>query len=49
MDLKSSIIPIIHYTKATLTDSDKYRNIAISNILSKVLNYIIIDNQKLAL
>ena len=48
MDLKSSIIPIIHYTKATLTDSDKYRNIAISSILSKVLDYIIIDNQKLA-
>ena len=47
--IKSSIIPIPKGTKATLTDSDKYRSIAISSILSKVLDYIIIDNQKLAL
>ena len=47
--VKSSIIPIPKGTKATLTDSDKYRSIAISSILSKVLDYIIIDNQKLAL
>ena len=47
--IKSSIIPISKGTKATLTDSDKYRSIAISSILSKVLDYIIIDNQKLAL
>ena len=46
---KSSIIPIPKGTKATLTDSDKYQSIAISSILSKVLDYIIIDNQKLAL
>ena len=47
--IKSSIIPIPKGTKATLTDSDKYRSIAINSILSKVLDYIIIDNQKLAL
>ena len=47
--IKSSIIPIPTGTKATLTDSDKYRSIAISSILSKVLDYVIIDNQKLAL
>ena len=47
--IKSSIITIPKGTKATLTDSDKYRSIAISSILSKVLDYIIIDNQKLAL
>ena len=46
--IKSSIIPIPKGTKATLTDSNKYRSIAISSILSKVLDYIIIDNQKLA-
>ena len=33
--IKSSIIPIPKGTKATLTDSDKYRSIAISSILSK--------------
>ena len=47
--IKSSIIPIPKGTKATLSDSDKYRSIAISSILSKVLDYIIIDNQKLEL
>ena len=47
--IKSSIITIPKGTKATLTGSDKYRSIAISSILSKVLDYIIIDNQKLAL
>ena len=47
--IKSSIIPIPKGTKATLTDSDKYRSIDISSILSKVLDYIIFDNQKLAL
>ena len=45
------MIPIPKGTKATLTDSDKYRSITISSILSKVLDYIlvIIDNQKIAL
>ena len=47
--IKSSIIPIPKGTKATLIHSDNYRSIAISSILSKVLDYIIIDNQKLAL
>ena len=47
--IKSSIIPIPKGTKATLTDSDKYRSIAISSILSKVSDYIIIDNRKLAI
>ena len=47
--IKSGIIPIPKGTEATLTDSDNYRSIAISSILSKVLDYIIIDNQKLAL
>ena len=47
--IKSSIIPIPKGTKAMLTDKVKYRSIAISSILSNVLDYIIIDNQKLAL
>ena len=36
--IKTSIIPIPKGTKATLTDFDKYRSIAISSILSKVLD-----------
>ena len=43
--IKSSIIPIPKGAKATLSDSEKYRSIAISSLLSKILDHIIIDQQ----
>ena len=43
--IKSSIIPIPKGAKATLNDSEKYRSIAISSLLSKILDHIIIDQQ----
>ena len=35
--------------EANLTDSDKYRSIAISSLLSKLLDYVIIKQQKISL
>ena len=47
--IKSSIIPIPKGARANLTDSDKYRSIAISSLLSKLLDYVIIKQQKISL
>ena len=39
----ATIIPIPKDSKASLTSSDKYRSIAISSIIGKILDHIIID------
>ena len=41
----AQIIPIPKGSKATLTCSDKYRSIAISNVIGKILDHVIIDRQ----
>ena len=41
----AQIIPIPKCSKATLTCSDKYRSIAISNVIGKILDHVIIDRQ----
>ena len=41
----AQIIPIPKGSKATLTCSDKYRNIANSNVIGKILDHVIIDRQ----
>ena len=41
----AQIIPTPKGSKATLTCSDKYRSIAISNVIGKILDHIIIDRQ----
>ena len=43
--LKSSFVPIPKGTKVSLSDSEKYRSIAISSILCKIFDHIIIDQQ----
>ena len=45
----ANIIPIPKGSKVNLSDSDKYRSIAISRILKKILDYIIIVRQSDAL
>ena len=45
----ANIIPIPKGSKANLSDSDKYRSIAISSLLGKILNHIIIVKQSEAL
>ena len=45
----AKIIPIPKGSKANLSDSDKYRSIAISSILGKILDHIIIVKQSEAL
>ena len=47
--IKCSIIPIPKGTRANLTDSEKYRSIAISSLLSKLLDYVIIKQQNISL
>ena len=47
--IKSSIIPIPKDARANLTDSDKYSSIAISSLLSKLLDYVIIKQQNISL
>ena len=47
--IKSSFIPIPKGTKVSLSDSDKYRSIAISSILCKIFDHILIDQQSLYL
>ena len=44
-----NIIPIPKCSKANLSDSDKYRSIAISSLLGKILVHIIIVKQSDAL
>ena len=41
----SGIIPIPKGPRVALTESENYRSIAISSLLSKILDHIIIDNQ----
>ena len=41
----ANIIPIPKGSKVNLSDSDKYRSIAISSILGKILDHIIIVKQ----
>ena len=43
--LQSSVIPIPKGGRANLSDSDKYRSIAISSLLSKMLDNVIINHQ----
>ena len=45
----ANIIPIPKGSKANLSDSDKYRSIAISSLLGKILDHIIIEKQSEAL
>ena len=45
----ANIIPIPKGSKANLSDSDKYRSIAISSLLGKILDHIIIEKQSKAL
>ena len=39
----ANIIPIPKGSKASLTSSDKYRSIAISSVIGKILDHVIID------
>ena len=39
----ANIIPIPKGSKASLTSSDKYRSIAISSMIGKILDHVIID------
>ena len=41
----ANIIPIPKGSKANLSDSDKYRSIAISSLLGKILDHFIIVKQ----
>ena len=41
----AQIIPIPKGSKATLTCSDKYRSIVISNVFGKILDHVIFDRQ----
>ena len=41
----AKIIPIPKGSKPALTCSDKYRSIAISNMIGKILDHVIIDRQ----
>ena len=41
----ANIIPIPKSAKGALTCSDKYRSIAISSVIGKILDHIIIDRQ----
>ena len=45
----SSIIPIPTGARVALTESEKYKSIAISSLLSKILDHIIIDHQTYSL
>ena len=47
--IKSSVIRIPNGVRANLTDSDKYRSIAISSLLSILLDYVIIKQQNISL
>ena len=45
----ANIIPILKGSKANLSDSDKYRSIAISSLLGKILDHVIIVKHSEAL
>ena len=41
----AKIIPIPNCSKPALTCSDKYRSIAISNVIGEILDHVIINGQ----
>jgi len=43
--IRASVIPIPKGTKASLSNSDKYRSIAISSLISKIFDHVIIIRQ----
>ena len=45
----ANIIPIPKKSKANLSDSEKYSSIAISSLLGKILDHIIIERQSKSL
>ena len=47
--LQSNMVPIPKGARANVTDSNMYRNIAISSIMSKILDNVIIEQQQLSL
>ena len=47
--LQSNMIPIHKGARANVTDSNMYRSIAISSIMSKILEYVILEQQQLSL
>ena len=47
--LQANMIPIPKGARANVTDSNMYRSIAISSIMSKILDNVIIEQQQLAL
>ena len=47
--LQSNMVPIPKGARANVTDSNMYRNIAISIIMSKILDNVIIEQQQLSL
>ena len=47
--LQSNIVPIPKGTRANVTNSNMYRNIAISSIMSKSLDSVIIEQHQLSL
>ena len=47
--LQSNMIPIHKGARANVTDSNMYRSIAISSIMSKILDNVIIEQQQLSL
>ena len=44
--LKSSMLPLPKGARADLSNSDMYRSIAISSLLSKILDNVIIERQQ---
>ena len=47
--LQANMIPIPKGARANVTDSNMYRSIAISSIMRKILDYVIIEQQQSAL
>ena len=47
--LQANMIPIPKGARANVTDSNMYRSIAISSIMSKILDNVIIEQQQFAL
>ena len=47
--LQSNMVPILKGARANVTDSNMYRSIASSGIMSKILDNVIIEQQQLSL
>ena len=47
--LQSNMVPIPKGARANVTDSNMYRSIAISSIMSKILDNVIIEQQQVSL